>query len=187
METRICYENKYFKVEEMMVDNKVEPFYKLKINNSVVVCVLDSSDSLWFVKQYRPSLGYKTIEMVAGEIESGETPQEAAERELKEELGMKGEMIQVGGPQRMMMNRTDNEYYFFLAIRCERIKGQTMEENIEAIKMKRQEFRQCIKLNRYEHMAGIALIGLIKIDMGVDILNSTLDNILEIFEVRKIQ
>ena len=70
----------------MMVDSNVEPYYKLKINDSVVVCVLDDSDSLWFVKQYRPSLGYKTIEMVAGEIESGETPQEAAERELKEEL-----------------------------------------------------------------------------------------------------
>ena len=85
------------------------------------------------------------------------------------------------------MNRTDNEYYFFLAIRCERIKEQSMEENIEAIKMKRQEFRQYIQLSQYEHMAGIALIGLMKIDMGVDILNSTLDNILGNIEVRKLQ
>lgn len=42
------------------------------------------------VKQWRPPLGSFTIEMPAGLIDKGETPEEAALRELKEETGFVG-------------------------------------------------------------------------------------------------
>jgi len=50
----------------------------------------DVFDTL-LVEQYRPPLGKRTLEFPAGLIDEGETPQEAALRELHEETGYVGE------------------------------------------------------------------------------------------------
>ena len=42
------------------------------------------------VEQYRPPIGAPTVELPAGLIDAGESPQEAALRELKEETGYTG-------------------------------------------------------------------------------------------------
>lgn len=45
---------------------------------------------LCFVRQYRPAVGAKTLELPAGLVEPGEEPVEAANRELAEEAGLTG-------------------------------------------------------------------------------------------------
>ncbi len=45
-------------------------------------------DEIVFVRQYRPPVRGYTIELPAGLIDEGETPEEAAARELKEEAGL---------------------------------------------------------------------------------------------------
>jgi len=54
----------------------------------------DVFDTL-LVEQYRPPLGRRTLEFPAGLIDEGETPQEAALRELHEETGYVGESGQL--------------------------------------------------------------------------------------------
>ena len=48
---------------------------------------LPPSRSYQLVKQFRPPVGHHTIEMPAGLIDEGESPAQAALRELKEETG----------------------------------------------------------------------------------------------------
>lgn len=48
----------------------------------------ESPDHIVMIKQYRYPLGRKIMELPAGLIDAGETPEEAAVRELKEETGM---------------------------------------------------------------------------------------------------
>ncbi|RMD43195.1 hypothetical protein DV735_g1903, partial [Chaetothyriales sp. CBS 134920] len=48
------------------------------------------------VIQYRPPVGKYTIEWPAGLIDAGETAEEAAVREMKEETGYEGKVIDVG-------------------------------------------------------------------------------------------
>ena len=53
------------------------------------VCVLpmDSEGNVYLVRQYRHPIGDELLEAPAGCMEAGETPEEAALRELREETG----------------------------------------------------------------------------------------------------
>jgi len=58
----------------------------------------DAPDKIVMIKQYRYPLGRKIMELPAGLIDRGETMEEAAIRELKEETGMTLEVYSGGNP-----------------------------------------------------------------------------------------
>jgi ADP-ribose pyrophosphatase len=53
----------------------------------------DTEEEIVLVKQYRPPLERVCIELPAGLIDAGETPEESALRELHEETGYVGKAI----------------------------------------------------------------------------------------------
>ena len=57
---------------------------------SVVIVAVDEGE-LVAVRQTRPGSGGKTLELPSGKLEPGETPPQAAERELAEECGLRAE------------------------------------------------------------------------------------------------
>jgi ADP-ribose pyrophosphatase len=57
---------------------------------SVVVVALDAGE-LVAVRQTRPGARGRTLELPSGKLEPGETPAQAAERELAEECGLRAE------------------------------------------------------------------------------------------------
>lgn len=60
-----------------------------------IIAVLEkpTGPELLLEKQFRPPTGKVTIEFPAGMVDEGETPEQAAVRELKEETGYVGEVI----------------------------------------------------------------------------------------------
>jgi ADP-ribose pyrophosphatase len=63
---------------------------------SVVVATTERSGSLVLIEQFRIPFEAEVLEFPAGLIDPGETPGQAAERELAEETGYMGKVIQVG-------------------------------------------------------------------------------------------
>ena len=55
--------------------------------DTVSVLAVDDKGRVLFVRQYRYAVGRETLEIPAGTIDPGETPEEAARRELREETG----------------------------------------------------------------------------------------------------
>lgn len=63
---------------------------------AVVVATTERSGSLVLIEQFRIPFEREILEFPAGLIDPGETPGQAAERELAEETGYTGKVIQVG-------------------------------------------------------------------------------------------
>ncbi len=60
----------------------------IRHSGSVAVLPVDANDEVILVRQYRCAFGKKLIELPAGRIDRGETPLQAAKRELREEVGL---------------------------------------------------------------------------------------------------
>jgi ADP-ribose pyrophosphatase len=55
---------------------------------AVVVIAIDSEEYVYLVRQYRHPIGRYLLELPAGGLEKGEEPLAAAQRELREEVGL---------------------------------------------------------------------------------------------------
>ena len=110
-----------------------DEFYVLEYPDWVNVLALTTDGQMVMIRQYRYGLGQAGFELVAGVIDEGETPEQAARRELLEETGFGG-----GGWQEVMTlsanpSTTNNLTHCFLATGVERISTQQLEptEDIE--------------------------------------------------------
>jgi len=65
---------------------------------SVVILPVDNDGNLLFVRQYRHAAGLDLLELPAGTLDVGETPEACARREVREETGMAaGQLEHLGG------------------------------------------------------------------------------------------
>ncbi len=67
--------------------HEIEQFHVVDTRNWVAVLALTGQGQIVIVDQYRHGLGRVSRELPAGVIDAGETPRQAAERELLEETG----------------------------------------------------------------------------------------------------
>jgi ADP-ribose pyrophosphatase len=64
---------------------------------AVAIVAVDAQDRVLLVRQERPAVGGKVLELPAGILEPGEEPSAAAKRELREETGLHGgEWVELG-------------------------------------------------------------------------------------------
>ena len=66
--------------------------YEIVEHAHAVAILVERDGRILFVRQYRPAVGTATLEIPAGLIDPGETPEEAARRELAEEAQLAGDM-----------------------------------------------------------------------------------------------
>jgi ADP-ribose pyrophosphatase len=64
---------------------------------SVCVLALTPEDRIVFVRQYRPAIERVTLELPGGRCRPGETPEEAARREMEAETGLRPRDLKLAG------------------------------------------------------------------------------------------
>lgn len=109
-------------------DGRINPeFYVLEYPDWVNVIAITEDGMFVLERQYRHGLGKTCYEIPAGVIEKGETPLEAAKRELQEETGYgEGEwetLMTVSGN----CSTTSNLTHCFLAKGVKKISGQHLD------------------------------------------------------------
>ncbi|MGI1822032.1 NUDIX domain-containing protein [Exiguobacterium sp. TRN 1102] len=97
IEREVIYKGKIFDVEKHVVSlpNGNTSVRELVYHNgAVAVLVIDESDNIVMVEQYRKAFESMSLEIPAGKLEKGEEPVSSAERELAEETGYTAESLE---------------------------------------------------------------------------------------------
>lgn len=85
------------KVHFRLSNGKEPTFDLVKHHGAVVILPVDVDGNIWFVRQFRIGAEQELLELPAGLLEEGETPEASAAREIQEEIGMaSGELISLG-------------------------------------------------------------------------------------------
>ena len=124
----------------------IPSWFVMEFPNWINVIAITKEGDFVMIDQYRHALGETHYELVAGVVDEGETPLQAAQRELSEETGFGG-----GNWQQFMMlspNPTNhtNISYTFLATDVEQIgkPHQEPSEDIHIHILKQQEVEQLL-------------------------------------------
>jgi ADP-ribose pyrophosphatase len=91
LETNRIYKNAWVTLDENKVirpDGKDGIYGIVTLNCGSTVLPIDSEGNVYLVEQYRFAMEKKTIEAISGGIKPGENPEEAAIREMREEVGI---------------------------------------------------------------------------------------------------
>ncbi|ADV67291.1 NUDIX domain-containing protein [Deinococcus maricopensis] len=86
-DTNVVYDGKIVRLE--LLEGKWEV---VRHADAVSILALNDRGEMVLVKQQRRAVGAFTVEAPAGLVDEGETPEEAARRELQEEVGLDGHM-----------------------------------------------------------------------------------------------
>jgi ADP-ribose pyrophosphatase len=100
-------------VAETLPDGK--PYYMVEAADYVSVIACTADRHLVLVRQHRPVVGRDSIELPAGHVDPGESPEQAARRELLEETGMAAEDFELLGVLVPDVGRLANRMWCYFA------------------------------------------------------------------------
>jgi ADP-ribose pyrophosphatase len=118
IESKKKYTGKVFDVRRDKVSKMDGGVMELDIvehRDSVTIIPLDQKGNIWFVRQYRHPAGEFLLELPAGVVEPGETQDECANREIQEEIGMRGDRLEELGSFYLVPGYSTEFMYVFLA------------------------------------------------------------------------
>jgi len=127
------YLQPYIRIDRCELPNgHILDCHLLEYNDEIIVFALTRNQDVVLIKQYRHGAQKTILELPGGSVDAGESPLEAAKRELMEETGYTSDtFIEVGHGSPNPAIYT-NKIYFFLAMDAEQ-NGNQSTYDAEAI------------------------------------------------------
>ncbi|MBO0979851.1 NUDIX hydrolase [Microbacterium sp. SD291] len=105
----------------------ISPYYVLQYGDWISVLALDHDENAIVVEEYRHGAGIVALGTIGGGVEAGETPSDAAARELLEETGhVADELVGLGATWANFGSHT-NRVHHFLAVGCSHVAEQSLD------------------------------------------------------------
>jgi 8-oxo-dGTP pyrophosphatase MutT (NUDIX family) len=105
----------------------------IKSLDFATVIALDTAENLLLVRQFRHAIQAYTLELPSGHVEIGETPEEAARKELFEETGHIAENLELVGNLSPSTGRFTNRIWCYLARDVHSMPDAVIENGIELV------------------------------------------------------
>lgn len=113
-------------------------------SDSVGIIALDNKENIILVEQFRIAARNSLLEIPAGKIEKGESPEDAALREMNEEIGYTGRLTPLFRCY-LAPGYDTEKMYFFLASNLKISKKRLTPDEDEQIKIKRMTLSSALK------------------------------------------
>ena len=138
--TREAYRGGLIAVNEDEVtkpDGSRGTYSTVRLKDGVGVLAVDDAGHAYFAKEFRYAIGRESVEIVGGGIDEGESPEEAARRELREELGLEAEEFTELGTIQPVTSLVNSWSTLFLARKLRGVEkeGGGVSEVIETVRM----------------------------------------------------
>ena len=109
----------------------VDPYYVQEPNDWVQIVAFDREDRILLISQYRHGAQVISTELPGGNIEPGETPAEAAQRELGEETGCAAETLLPLPTLSPNPACLSNKLHAFVALNTRQVQRQSLDKTEE--------------------------------------------------------
>jgi ADP-ribose pyrophosphatase len=132
-------------IETVLLPNgKTTELEIIRHQGAAAVVPVDASGNVLLVRQYRHAVGGWLLEIPAGKLDPGETPEQCALRETEEEVGVKAGRLEPLGPIWTTPGFTDEQIWLFLATELE--PGAQALEDDEPLMIEKMSLSDAIAL-----------------------------------------
>ena len=122
----------------------------------VAVLPLEDDGTVWCVRQYRYPFAEELLEIPAGRLEPGETPEQAARRELAEETGLTADTLTPLGKQYATPGYCGEVLHVYLARGLHR--GQAHPDEGEFLNMERHTLHALADLSVTDRLPDVKTV-----------------------------
>lgn len=157
------YNNPWMNVrEDIVVDQagQEKTYGVVTMLKGATILAMDTNKNIYLAKLYRYGLKADSIECPGGAIDEGESPLEAAKRELQEELGITAETwLDMGHVNPLTSIVTHTEYLFFAKdLTVPKKIPYSDDEAIELVHVSFEEAVRMVNASEITHGPSVALV-----------------------------
>jgi ADP-ribose pyrophosphatase len=158
LKTEIAFATPWFEILAKTMKPGEAPYYSLRLPDYAAVVAITEDQRVLAVRQYRPAVERHTIELPSGLVDPGESPAEAAGRELLEETGYQAAGMEVLGAMEPDTGRLGNRIWSCVATNVRRIEGLAPEEGIEVLSYTLPELARATAEGEFSHALHVAVL-----------------------------
>jgi ADP-ribose pyrophosphatase len=155
--TEVPFSTPWFQVVAKTLKEEEGPWYSLRLPDYAAIVAVTDDGRIVLVRQYRPAVEKVTLELPSGLIDAGESPAEAAGRELREETGYDAE-VELLGPLLPDTGRLGNRIWCCVARNLRPAEGWAPEAGVETELMTLAELEAATADGRFDHALHLAAL-----------------------------
>jgi ADP-ribose pyrophosphatase len=157
-ESQLVLDTKWFRVVTRAQPDG-EPYFMLELQDYVTIVALTPARRILFVRQYRPVVERQTLELPSGHVEQGESPEEAARRELLEETGFDAPHLELLGTLVPDVGRLANRMWCYFASGVTPSDGAPVREaGVSAIELSEKDALKSVSDGTIDHALNLAAL-----------------------------
>jgi ADP-ribose pyrophosphatase len=158
LKVEVVFATPWFEILGKTMQPGEAPYYSLRLPDYAAVVAFTQDQRVLLVRQYRPAVERYTLELPSGLVDAGETPAEAAGRELLEETGHAAGEIEVLGPLFSDTGRLGNRIWGCCATGVRPVEGRLPEEGIELLAYSLPELWRAVADGQFDSALHVAVL-----------------------------